>query len=108
MALTITIYYKGVNGNARKFADEMLSSGTVDAIRKEEGNSGYEYFQSLSYPETIMLVDSWKDDDALNAHHRSPMMTAIAELREKYDLHMIVSKYEKVEDGIDDDRYIRK
>ena len=35
MAITINLYYTGTNGNARKFAEEMESSGTAVAIRKE-------------------------------------------------------------------------
>ena len=44
MSITINIYYSGVNGNARKFAEEMISSGIVDDIRAESGNIRYEYF----------------------------------------------------------------
>lgn len=36
--ITINIYYKGENGNAKRFADEMTKSGLVDEIRNEEGN----------------------------------------------------------------------
>ena len=38
MSLTVNIYYTGTNGNARKFAEEMTSSGLVEAIRAEDGN----------------------------------------------------------------------
>ena len=48
MAITVNIYYKGVNGNAKKFAEEMIASGVVDAIRAEEGNIRYEYFFPLA------------------------------------------------------------
>lgn len=41
MSITVNIYYTGVNGSARKFAEEMIASGTVDAIRKEKGNIRY-------------------------------------------------------------------
>ena len=34
MSFTINIYYKGKNGSARKFADEMMSSDIVEEIRK--------------------------------------------------------------------------
>ena len=34
MSIVVNIYYSGENGSARKFAKEMISSGTVDAIRK--------------------------------------------------------------------------
>lgn len=38
MSITVNLRYTGVDGNARKFAEEMVSSGTVDAIRAEKGN----------------------------------------------------------------------
>lgn len=44
MSIVVNIYYSGENGSARKFAKEMISSGTVDAIRNEEGNIRYDYF----------------------------------------------------------------
>lgn len=57
MAVTVNIFYSGVNGNAGKFAEEMV-------------------------------------------HHASPMMAKIAELREKYDLHMRMERYLSDETGI--------
>ena len=33
MSVTVNIYYSGTNGNARKFVEEMESSGTADLIR---------------------------------------------------------------------------
>ena len=36
MAITVNIYYSG-NGNAKKFAEEMIANGVVDAICAEEG-----------------------------------------------------------------------
>ena len=38
MAITVNIYYSGKNGNARKFAQEMVATGTVSSIRAEDGN----------------------------------------------------------------------
>ena len=93
MAITINLRYKGQNGSALRFAEEMLKSGTVDRIRAEKGNLRYEYYRSLDDPETILLIDSWEDQQALDIHHASPMMATIAALREKYDLHMTVERY---------------
>ena len=100
MAITVNIYYKGVNGNAKKFAEEMIASGVVDDIRAEEGNIRYEYFFPLEDEETVLLIDSWKDQRSIDIHHALPMMRKIAELREKYDLHMKVERYISDEDGI--------
>ncbi|GHN29284.1 hypothetical protein ME789_02690 [Lactobacillus delbrueckii] len=53
MSLTVNLYYHGQNGSARKFAEEMEASGVAQAIREEDGNLRYEYFQPLADPETI-------------------------------------------------------
>ena len=36
MSFTINIYYKGQNGSAASFANEMISSGIVDEIRSKK------------------------------------------------------------------------
>ena len=108
MSITVNLRYTGVDGNAKKFAEEMVSSGTVAAIRAEKGNLRYEYFQSLDDPETILLIDSWADQKAIDAHHATPMMNTIAKLREKYDLHMTVERYTAVEIPETENKFIRK
>ena len=105
--ITVNIYYTGKDGSARRFAEEMISSGTVDKIRAEDGNLRYEYFYPVDDPETVLLIDSWRDQEAIDAHHVSPMMETIANLREKYDLHMKVERFVSDDNGTDE-QYIRK
>ena len=107
IAITVNLRYTGTDGNARKFAEEMISSGTVDAIRAEEGNLRYEYYQSLEDPETILLIDSWASQEAIDAHHATPMMATIAALREKYDLHMTAERYTGADVPETDNQFIR-
>lgn len=110
MAITINIYYHGKNGNALKFAQEMIASKTVEKIRNEQGNLRYEYFTPINDPETVLLIDSWQDQEAIDRHHDSPMMATIAALREKYDLHMKIERYISDEQGIPskDQSFIRE
>ena len=105
--ITVNLYYKGTNGNARAFAEEMEVSGIADAIRAEEGNLRYEYFQPIGDPETVLLIDSWYDQAAIDAHHASPMMKQLAELRDKYDLHMSVERFVS-DEYKSDEKYLRK
>lgn len=100
MAVTVNIYYTGVDGNARKFAEEMVLSGVVSDIRAEDGNLKYEYFFPMADRETVLLIDSWENQQSIDVHHASPMMKKIIELREKYDLHMKVERYVSDESGI--------
>lgn len=104
--ITVLIRYKGRGGNARKFVNEMISSGLVEAIRNEEGNLRYEYFYPLEDEESVLLVDSWTSQEALDVHHHLPLIKHLAALREKYDLHMEVEKYESIVDQADAE-YIR-
>lgn len=102
MSITVNIYYGGRDGNARKFAEEMENSGTAALIRAEEGNERYEYFFPMNDPETVLLIDSWRDQKSIDIHHSSNMMNTIIRLREKYDLHMKVERYVSDETGIPD------
>lgn len=108
MSLTVNLYYTGKNGSAKKFAQEMESSGIAAAIRGEEGNERYEYFIPMNDPETVLLIDSWRDQKALDAHHASGMMKQLAALREKYDLHMHAERYVSVEEPEGEENYLRK
>ena len=93
MSITINLYYTGKNGAARKFAEEMTATGVVAAVRAEEGNERYEYFFPMEDPETVLLIDRWRDQAALDLHHKSPMMKQIADLRDKYKLRLRVERY---------------
>lgn len=100
MRITMHLYYTGKDGSARKFAEEMERSGTADLIRAEPGNERYDYFFPMNDPETVLLIDSWKDQASLDVHHASPMMGTVAALREKYDLHMRAERYVSDSEGI--------
>ena len=102
MAITVNLYYTGKNGSARAFAREMVSSGVAAAIRAEEGNLRYEYFFPMEDEETVLLIDSWRDQQALDVHHASPMMGKIMALRQKYDLEMRAERYVTDQEGFSD------
>ena len=79
--ITVNLYYTGKNGNARRFAEEMESSGTADMIRSEKGNVRYEYFFPMNDPETVLLIDAWESQEAIDVHHASQMMQKIMSLK---------------------------
>ncbi len=108
MSITVNIYYSGEKGAARKFAEEMILSGIVDAIRNENGNLRYDYFYPIDDEETVLLIDSWESQENIDLHHQSTMMKTIMELREKYNLHMKVERYQSEDNPpVSDKKYIR-
>lgn len=96
----MNLYYTGADDNARKFAEEMESSGTADFIRKEAGNIRYEYFLPIGRTETVLLIDAWESQEAIDSHHSSQMMQTIFKLREKYHLMVKAERYITDENGI--------
>ena len=106
--ITVNLYYHGAKGAARAFAEEMEFSGIAAAIRSEPGNLRYQYFQPLDDPDTVLLIDSWQDQAAIDAHHASPMMGRLAALREKYDLHMAAERFVSAEENPEDEKFLRK
>ena len=109
MNITFNIYYKSENNNAKKFVEEMISSGIVDEIRSKKGNLRYEYFIPLNDDSKVLLIDSWENQEALDNHHNSDTMKKIMELRNKYDLHMEVEKYIKDDSNMEvNNKFIRK
>ncbi|WP_165006161.1 MULTISPECIES: putative quinol monooxygenase [unclassified Enterococcus] len=93
MSITVHILYTSTNGRARKFAEEMMERKIVEAIRAAEGNEKYEYYFPLEDPESVLLIDRWTDQEAIDRHHKSEMMNQIAELRKKYHLKMKVERF---------------
>ncbi len=108
MSIVVHLFYTGENGAARRFAQEMENSGIAARIRQEEGNERYEYFLPVSDPETVLLIDQWKDQAALDLHHASDMMKELAALRDTYDLHMKAERYISEELPETDRVFIRK
>ena len=98
--ITVNIYYTGVGENSRRFAEEMESSGTATKIRAKNGNLRYEYFFPMNDPETVLLIDQWESQAAIDEHHASPMMAEITRLREKYGLRMKVERFLPDDAGI--------
>ena len=113
MSITVNLRYTGKGNAALDFAKEMTESGTVEKIRAEKGNLRYEYYLPLfdaSPNKTVLLIDQWEDQKAIDIHHASPMMKTIAELRDKYDLHMTVERFVSDQGGVpeSDKEFIRK
>ena len=90
-----------------RFAEGIIGVGYGRAMEDWFDPWGEFTFFPMEDPETVLLIDQWRDQSAIDGHHASPMMAQLAALREKYDLHMTVERF--VSDDIgSDEKYIRK
>ena len=72
----------------------MIDSGIVADVRAQEGNLKYDYFFPMDDKESVLLIDRWTNQEALDIHHKSDMMNKIADLRNKYKLKMKVERFD--------------
>ena len=103
----MNLYYTGTEGHAKAFVREMTESGIVSAIRQLPGCLRYDYFYSAADDETVLLIDTWEDQKALDDYHASDLMGKVARLREKYDLHMKAERFVSEDMRNEDMAFIR-
>ena len=84
--ITINICYNAPDGNALKYMREMETTGYADSIRAIPGCIRYDYFIPQDDPTSVLLIDSWEDQAALNRYHSSTVMKKAEALREKYKI----------------------
>ena len=94
MTIILHCYYPGQDGSARKFAEEMISSGLQQEVLNEEGCLQYDYFVSSKDGETVALLEKWRDAATLDAHQVGEPMKKIQALKAKYGLSITVERYE--------------
>lgn len=82
--LTLLVKYTAKPGCREKYADEVLSSGLLDAIRAEEGCLHYDYYFSVQEKNVILLIEQWESEALQQAHMRHPNMARLKELKEAY------------------------
>ena len=84
--ITVNLRYTGTCGNAHVFAEEMMSSGTVDKIRAEEGNLQYEKIWIYRSLNLVLMI--WRNYTCLmrigaNLAGGKNLMKVAAELAKK-------------------------
>jgi quinol monooxygenase YgiN len=47
-----------------------------------QGNIPYDYFFPMNDPETVLLIDSWENQQSIDIRHESPMMMQITKVKE--------------------------
>lgn len=93
MTITLNVYYKGKDGSACRFVEDMVSEGILGDVRAEDGCLGYSYYSSMDDDEVVLLVEHWRDESALDVHSVSPNMARIVALKERHGLMTDIERF---------------
>ena len=79
---------------AEEFVRSLQESGLQATVRAEDGCLQYDYHLSLEHPDTVVLLEKWRDADALAAHSAQPHMKQIGACKEGRVLDTAIERYE--------------
>ena len=69
MSITMNLYYTGKDGNAQVCGGDGTAGQPDRSARKPEMKIRLLF--PMNDPETVLLIDSWKDQESLDIHHAS-------------------------------------
>ena len=71
-----------------------MREGIDIVCRAEDGNIKYDYFTSTDDSDELLLIEKWRDADALAAHGRQPHFARLREIKDEFVTETIIEKYE--------------
>lgn len=67
---------------------KLIADQLIEASQKEEGCLGYDFFESITRPNIFVIVETWRDAAALEAHEATdhfrrlvPLMKTLADVK---------------------------
>ena len=81
-------------GMAEAFINAVRERGLQEKTRQEDGCMQYDYHLSLEKPDTVVLLERWRDAAALETHMGQPHMGEINALKQQYVDEVKIERYE--------------
>lgn len=81
--ILIRVTYCTKPGERDSFIQGLLDEKIPACTRREEGNICYDFTLPIEEPDTVYLIEQWKDTACLEKHAAQPMFHRLSELREK-------------------------
>ncbi len=79
-------YYTGEEAAVRGFVEEMISSGLRREVLEEDGCVQYDYFFPALPQPCVLLMERWRDEQALAQHMNGAVMVKIRAVKAKYGI----------------------
>ena len=84
--IVLHVRYTCKPGRAAAFVQAVKADGLLEAVRAEDGCLLYDYHLSCEAPDTVVLIEQWRDAAALEKHLAQPHMEDLRRLKGEYAL----------------------
>ena len=92
--IVLNVTYKCKPEMREEFLEMIMTEGIDDACRAEDGNLKYDYFRPVDDSDDLLLIEKWRDPEALAKHGRQPHFARLGELKSEYVTETIIEKFE--------------
>ena len=92
--IILHVYYTCKPGMAQPFVKALKDSGAQAKVQAEDGCLQYDYHISCEAPDTVVLLEQWRDAAALEQHQKQPHMETIRALKADYVTDMKLERFE--------------
>ena len=92
--IVMNVTYKCKPEMREEFLERIITEGIDIACRAEDGNIRYDYFISTDDSDELLLVEKWRDADALAAHGKQPHFARLREIKDEFVTETIIEKFE--------------
>ena len=80
-------------GMAEAFIAAVRERGLQEKTRQEDGCMQYDYHISCEVPDTIVLLEMYRDKEAVMNHAAQPTFQEISALKEEYVLNVDIKRF---------------
>ena len=95
--IIVRVKYRTPEGQREAFLQQLFDEGLPQACRAEEGNICYDYFLNYEDPNEILLLEMWKNGDALMKHGKEPNFARLGQVRIEAGVQSTVESYDSKE-----------
>ena len=92
--IVLNVTYKCKPDMRDEFLEMIYTEGIDVASRAEEGNIKYDYYAPVDNSDDLLLVEKWRDAEALVAHGKQEHFARLGELKKEFVLDTIIEKFE--------------
>ena len=80
-------------GMAEAFINAVRERGLQEKTRQEDGCMQYDYHISCEVPDTVVLVELWRDKEAVKVHAEQPAFAEISKIKDEYVLNTDLQRF---------------
>lgn len=94
--IVLNVTYQCKPDRREEFLESIMAEGIDAASRAEAGNIKYDYyFPADGNQDELLLVEKWRDADALKEHSVQPHFIRLGELKPEFVLDTVIERYEQ-------------